>query len=139
MLRHELRRQSGRGVRHFIDGEADGKQGPSTLGFGVGFVLLHHRHDHVTLVARSPRYAYVELRVHGRRLRIPGPAARVVPATPSPPGQHGAPRLLRVQRRLGHPVVGAHVDDVQLREVPGEVFERHPVNRGRLMVTRVAH
>lgn len=89
----------------------------------------------MTLVSRGPRYAYVELRVHGRRFWIAGSAASVVPAAPPSSGQHGPPRLFRVQRRLGHPIVWTDVDDVELREMSGEVFERHPVieQRGRLL------
>lgn len=80
----------------------------------------------MAFVARRPRNADVELRVHGRRLRVPGTATRVVPAAPPASRQHGPPRLFRVQRWFGHPVVRADVHDVQLREVPRKVFERHP-------------
>lgn len=119
-------------MRHFVDGETDGVQGPGSLGFRVGLVLLHDGHDHVTLVARSSRYADVELRVRGRRFRVTGTSAGVVTAPPPPPGQHGPPRLFRVQRRFGHPVIRADVHDVQLREVSREVFKRHPSEIGKI-------
>lgn len=128
MLGYELRCQPGRGLRHFVNSEADGVQRPRPFRFRVRFVLLDDRHDHVTLVARSSGYAYVELGVHGCGLRISGTASGVVSAPPPPPGQHGTPRLLRVQRRFGHPVVRTDVDDVELREMPSEVFERHPAH-----------
>jgi len=115
-------------MRHFVDRKTNGEQGPCTFGFRIGFVLLHDGHDHVTLVARSPGYADVELGIHGRRFRVSGTTACVISAPPPSPGQHCPPRLLRMQRRFGHPVVRADVHDVQLREMPGEILERHPEN-----------
>lgn len=114
-------------MRHFIYGKANGEQGSRSFSFRIGFVLLYNGHDDVTLVSRGPRYTYVELGVHGRRFRISRSPASIVPTAPPPPGQYGPPRLFRVQRRLGHPIVWADVDDVELCEMPGEVFERHPV------------
>jgi len=114
-------------MRHFVHREADGVQRSGPIGFRIGLVLLHDGDDHVTLVPRRPGYADVELRVHRGRFRVPGAAASVVPTPPPPPGQHCPPRLFRVQRRFGHPVVRADVHNVQLREMPGEILERHPV------------
>lgn len=113
---------------HLVDRKTDGEQRPRPVCFRVGLVLLYNGHDHVTLVARRPGYAYVKLRIHGRRFRMSWPATSIISAPPPPPGQHGPPRLLRVQRWFGHPVVRAHVHDVQLREVSGKILERHPVN-----------
>lgn len=59
---------------------------------------------------------------------VAGTSAGVVAGSPSTPGQNCSPRLLRVQSRLSHPVVWTHVYDIQLSEVFGEVFERHPKN-----------
>lgn len=116
-------------MRHFVDRKTNGEQGPCPFGFRIGFVLLHDGHDHVTLVARSPGYADVELWIHGRRFRVSGTTARVISAPPPSPGQHSPPWLLRMQSRFGHPVVRADVHDVQLCEMSGEILERHPVNQ----------
>lgn len=134
-MRYELRREPGCGMGHLVDGETDGVQRPwRSVRLRVRLVLLHDRHDHVTLVAGRPGYADVELRVRGRRVRAPRTTARVIAAPPPAPGQHGTPRLLRVQRRFGHPVVRADVHDVQLRKVPGKVLERHPADRSSTTV-----
>jgi len=114
-------------MRHFVDRKTNGEQGPCPFGFRIGFVLLHDGHDHVTLVARCPGYADVELGIHGRRFRVSGTTSCVIATPPPPSGQHSPPRLLRMQRRFGHPVVRADVYDIQLREMSGEIFERHPV------------
>lgn len=115
-------------MRHFVDRKTNGEQGPCPFGFRIGFVLLHDGHDHVTLVARSPGYADVELGIHGRRFRVSGTTARVISAPPPSPGQDCPPRLFRMQRRFGHPVIWTDVHDVQLSEMPGEILERHPAN-----------
>ena len=62
-------------------------------------------------------HLYVELGVHGGGLDVLGGAARVVTRPPAAPRQHRPPRLLAVQRRLAHPVVGADVHQVQVREL----------------------
>ena len=62
-------------------------------------------------------HLYVELGVHGGGLDVLGGAARVVARPPAAPRQHRPPRLLAVQRRLAHPVVGADVHQVQVREL----------------------
>ena len=53
-------------------------------------------------------------------------SSSVVSAAPSPSSQDGPPRFLRVQRRFIHPIVGSDVHQIQVRELPREIFERHP-------------
>lgn len=127
LLHNELWCQSRRGMWHFVDRKSDGVQRSGSFGFRISFILLHDGHDHMAFVARSSGYAYVELRVHGRCFRISRTTAGVVSAPPSSSCEHGPPRLFRVQCRFGHPVIRTDMDDIQLREMPGEVFERHPV------------
>ena len=73
-------------------------------------------------------HLYVKLGVHGGGLDVLGGAARVVARPPAAPRQHRPPRLLAVQRRLAHPVVGADVHQVQVRELQDSRVGNHDLN-----------
>ena len=68
-------------------------------------------------------HLYVKLWVHGGGLDVLRCAARVVAGPPAAARQHRPPRLLAVQRRLAHPVVGADVHQVQVRKLQGRERE----------------
>ena len=74
----------------------------------------------------------MELGVHGGGLDVLWGAARVVAGPPASARQHRPPRLLAVQRRLAHPVVGADVHQVQMRELQESRVGNHDFNRALL-------
>ena len=71
----------------------------------------------------------MKLGVHGGSLDVLRGAARVVARPPAAARQHRPPRLLAVQRRLAHPVVGADVHQVQVRKLKGREGEGGALNQ----------
>lgn len=67
--------------------------------------------------------------VHTCLTRVAGAATRVVTRAPPSSGQHSAPRLLRMEGGLRHPIVRTDMYEVEVSEVTREVFKRHPATK----------